>query len=67
MLFKRKNRINADDIQAMSVSADIISTNSEFGHYNVGEFTGKTFELKTDNYILKFIGGILVDVKENKE
>lgn len=67
MFFKKKNKINVDDIQAMSISADIISTNSEFGHYNVGDFVGKTFEVKADKYILKFIGGILVDVKEIEE
>lgn len=66
MLFKKKNKIDKSSINAISISADIVSTNTEYGHFNCGDYIGKTYTLQLDNHILEFKGGILVDVKEIK-
>lgn len=55
---------NIEDINAMTIGADIISVNNEYGHYEIGGKIGQTVELELEKYNLIFVGGILVDVKE---
>ena len=65
MLFKKKKTNSS--IDAMTISADIIHVNNEYGHYEVGDNIGKTITLKLENYTLEYKGGILVGVKEEKQ
>lgn len=65
MLFKKKKTNSS--IDAMTISADIIHVNNEYGHYEVGNSIGKTITLKLENYTLEYKGGILVGVKEEKQ
>lgn len=60
-LFK-KNQINYDSINAMTVKADYIGINNEYGHYEIGNKIGKTAKIQLENYTLVFSGGILVDI-----
>lgn len=59
-------KVNASSVNAMSVSADIISVNNDMGHFEIGNETGKTASVKTDNCTLVFKGGILVDIIEEE-
>lgn len=63
MVFNKK-KINTEEINAMTIGADIISVNNRFGHYEIGEQVGVTKELELEKYIIKIVGGIIVDVKE---
>ena len=63
MMFNKK-KINTEEINAMTIGADIISVNNKFGHYEIGEQVGVTKELELEKYIIKIVGGIIVDVKE---
>lgn len=61
-----KGKVNAEDIKAMTIGADIISVNNEYGHYEIGGKVGKTVELELEKYNLIFVGGILIDIKEKE-
>jgi hypothetical protein len=63
---KEQNKINVSSVKAMSVAADIIAVNNKYGHYEIGDEIGKTYDLKIENYILVFKGGILVNIIERK-
>lgn len=68
--FKKKekdNRINASSVKAISVSADYMAVNNEYGHFEIGDNVGKTYNVKVDNKILVFKGGILVDIVERND
>lgn len=51
--------INASSINTMTIGADIISINNEFGHYEIGKYQGFTGEING----AIFIGGICVGKK----
>ncbi len=59
--------INASSINGMCISGDIISVNNKYGHYEIQDHAGQTAILKLDKYILTFMGGILIDIKEEGE
>ena len=65
-MFIKKGKINAEDINAMTIGADIISVNNRFGHYEIGDQVGVTKELELEKYIIKIVGGIIVEVKEKE-
>lgn len=59
-------RVNASEIEAMTIGADIISVNNEGGHFEIGDNVGITAKVKIANMTLEFVGGILVKIiKEN--
>ena len=73
-LFKKKNneefnikRINASTINSTTIGADYISINNDYGHFEIGDNVGKTYNVKVDNKILVFKGGILVDIVERND
>ena len=57
-------KINASSISAMTVSSDIVTVNNSItGHYEIGDYKGKsTTVTTTDGKTLQFVGGILVSV-----
>ena len=61
MFGKKKN---IEQINAMAIGADIISINNSYGHYEINGKVGITKEIELEKYILVYMGGILVDVKE---
>ena len=60
----RKNEVNASSVKAMTVSADFIAVNTNFGHYEIGNEIGITQTIKLDKYKLKIVGGIIVGIEE---
>lgn len=58
--------IKTNKISAMTISGDYIGLNNEYGNYSVGNYIGKTIEVDNGKQILKFCGGILVDVIEKE-
>jgi hypothetical protein len=72
-LFRKKEedlnvkRINASAINSMTIGADYISINNDYGHFEIGDNVGKTYNVKVDNKILVFKGGILVDIVERND
>lgn len=60
-------KINASSVNAMNVSGDTVSVNNEYGYFEIGDYIGKTVNVKFDKHILIFKGGILVDIKEEGE
>ena len=62
----KKGKINTEEINAMTIGADIISVNNRFGHYEIGDQVGVTKELELEKYIIKIVGGIIVEVKEKE-
>lgn len=63
--FKKDNkRINAESINSMTISADFIGINTEYGHFEIANKIGVTKELELEKYIIKIVGGIIVEVKE---
>ena len=65
-MFIKKGKINTEEINAMTIGADIISVNNRFGHYEIGNQVGVTKELELEKYIIKIVGGIIVEVKEKE-
>lgn len=66
--FKKDNkRINAESINSMTISADFIGINTEYGHFEIANQVGVTKELELEKYIIKIVGGIIVDVKERND
>lgn len=65
-MFNKKNQISASSVTAISISADVIGTNNEYGHFTIGNEIGKTCEVKIDNKILIYKGGLLIDIKEGE-
>lgn len=59
-----KGEINASSIKSMTVSADFISVNTRFGHYEIGDNIGITKNIQIDKYKIKIVGGIIVDIEE---
>lgn len=57
-------KISGSSIDGITVSGDILSVNTKYGHYEIGGKVGKTITIELDKYILTFIGGILIEVKE---
>jgi len=73
MDFKRKQiecesliagKVNASSINGMTVGADIIGVNNKGGHFEIGDEIGISKEIELENYKIKIIGGIIVEVKE---
>lgn len=66
--FKKDNKkINAESINSMTISADFIGINTKYGHYEIANQVGVTKELELEKYIIKIVGGIIVDVKERND
>ena len=59
-----KGEINASSIKSMTVSADFISVNTNYGHYEIGNEIGITKIIQLDNYKIKIVGGIVVGIEE---
>lgn len=63
-IFKKNNKkINTESLSAMTISADIISINTEYGHFEIGDNVGITKEIQLDKYILKIVGGIITNIE----
>lgn len=60
----RKNEVNASSVSAMTVNADFISVNTNYGHYEIGNEIGITKTIQLDKYKLKIVGGIIVGIEE---
>lgn len=54
-------KINAEDINAMSIGADFIALNHDYNAYEVGKYRGATRTIEVDGKKLHFVGGILVE------
>ena len=59
-----KGEINASSVKSMTVSADFIAVNTNFGHYEIGNEIGITKIIQLDKYKLKIVGGIIVGIEE---
>ena len=59
-----KGEINASSVKSMTVSADFIAVNTNFGHYEIGNEIGITKTIQLDKYKLKIVGGIIVGIEE---
>lgn len=62
--------ISGSNVDGVSVSGDIITVNSEYGHYDIGSYTGQDYSLivqQEGQYWrrLRFRGGILIGIDEN--
>lgn len=60
-------KVNASEINSQTIAGDVISVNSEYGHFEIGDNIGKNLNLVIDNYVLIFKGGILVDIQPKEE
>lgn len=60
----RKNEINASSVKAMTVNADFIAVNTNYGHYEIGNEIGITKTIQLDKYKIKIVGGIIVGIEE---
>lgn len=61
-----KGEINASSVKSMTVSADFIAVNTNFGHYEIGNEIGVTKTIQLDKYKIKIVGGIIVGIEEVK-
>ena len=62
--------VNASSVSGMTVSGDIITVNSQYGHYDIGNLTGKSFQLIVQHEgskwrRLTFTGGILTKIESS--
>lgn len=65
MCKKIKNgEMSVEDLSCMSIGADFIKLNHNYNFYEVGDYQGITKVVQIGNTQLKYVGGILVDVKE---
>jgi len=53
--------INSSEINSMTISADIVSVNTDYGHFEIGGKTGFTGKING----VKFVGGICVGLEED--
>jgi len=61
---KNKQNINTSAIHAMTVSADFIGVNTQYGHFEIGDNIGISKEIQIDKYKIKIMGGIIVAIEE---
>lgn len=67
-IFRKNNKkINTESLSAMTISADIISVNTKYGHFEIGDETGVTKEIQLDKYVLKIVGGIITNIEMKGE
>lgn len=59
-----KGEINASSVKSMTVSADFIAVNTNYGHYEIGNEIGVTKTIQIDKYKIKIVGGIIVGIEE---
>lgn len=62
--------ISGSNVDGVSVSGDIITVNSDYGHYDIGSYTGQNYSLivqQEGQYWrrLRFRGGILIGIDES--
>ena len=51
-------------ISAMTINADVVAVNTEYGHFEIADNVGITKQIQVDKYIITIMGGIITDVKE---
>lgn len=54
-------KMYCEDLTAFTLSADIIKIHNRYGHYGIGDWTGRTVAVNIGGQILSFVGGILIE------